>query len=187
MRQPKVAQRYAKALFDLSLEKGQLNEVKNDLDQIIGIKNKDLDLYLSSPVIKSEKKTAVFELIFSKHVTPLTLSFFKLVFAKGRSIAMAEIIEAFVEMFRKEKGIQVVEMTTAVPISLELKQSILKSLTDINMLKDKKIELKEKVDESIIGGMVVQIEDKLFDASIKHDLQFIKRQFVKNMYIKDIR
>jgi F-type H+-transporting ATPase subunit delta len=55
------------------------------------------------------------------------------------------------------------------------------------MLKDKKIELKEKLDESIIGGMVLQIEDKLFDASIKHDLQHIKRQFVKNMYIKDIR
>jgi F-type H+-transporting ATPase subunit delta len=187
MRQPKVAQRYAKALFDLSLEKGQLEQVMGDLENITGLKNKELDLYLSSPVIKGEKKTAVFEAIFSKHVTPLTISFFKLVFAKGRSIAITEIIEAFAGMFRKEKGIQVVEMTTAVQISSELKQSILKSLTDINMLKDKKIELKEKVDVSIIGGLVLQIEDKLFDASIKHDLQFIKRQFVKNMYIKDIR
>ena len=187
MRQPKVAQRYAKALFDLSLEKGQLDEVMNDLNKIIGVKNQELELYLSSPVIKGEKKTAVFEMIFSKHLTPLTLSFFKLVFAKGRSIAMAEIMEAYAEMFRKNKGIQVVQMTTALPISNDLKQSIMKSLTDIQMLKDKKIELKEKVDESIIGGMVIQIEDKLFDASIKHDLQFIKRQFVKNMYIKDIR
>ena len=187
MRQPKVAQRYAKALFDISVETNQLEVVKSDLDKIAGLKNSELDMFLSSPVIKPENKTAVFESIFSKHVSKLTVSFFKLVFSKGRSIAIAEIMEVFLGMYRKSMGIQVVEMTTAVPISLELKQSILKSLNDINMLNDKKIELKEKLDESIIGGMVLQIEDKLFDASIKHDLQHIKRQFVKNMYIKDIR
>ena len=186
MRQPKVAQRYAKALFDLSVETDQLDVVKSDLDNILGLKNSELDLFLSSPVIKSEKKTAVFEAIFSKHICPLTLSFFKLIFAKGRSIAMAEIMEAFAEMFRKKKGIQVVQMTTALAVSPELKQSILKTLTGIEMLKEKTIELKEKVDPSIIGGMVLQIEDKLFDASIKHDLQFIKRQFVKNMYVQEI-
>ena len=186
MRQPKVAQRYAKALFDISLEKNQLNEVKSDLDKIAGLKNTELDLFLSSPVIKAEKKTAVFEAVFSKHVGPLTLSFFRLVFAKGRSIAMAEIIEAYIAMFRKKMGIQVVELTTAMPISDQLQQSILNALGGINLLKDKKIELKQHVDESIIGGLVIKIEDKLFDASIKHDLQFIKRQFVKNMYVKDI-
>ncbi len=186
MRQPKVAQRYAKALFDIAVEKNQLQDVKNDLDKIVGLKNTELQLFLSSPVIKAAKKTVVFESVFSKHVGAVTLSFFRLVFSKGRSIAMVEIIEAYNDMFRKKMGIQVVELTTAMPLSDQLKQSILTSLSGINMLKDKKIELKEHVDESIIGGMVLQVEDKLFDASIKHDLQFIKRQFVKNMYVKDI-
>jgi F-type H+-transporting ATPase subunit delta len=187
MRQPKVAHRYAKALFDISVETNQLEIVKSDLDKIAGLKNSELNLFLSSPVIKPENKTAVFESVFSKHVSKLTVSFFKLVFSKGRSIAMAEIMEAYQEMYRKSMGIQVVEMTTAVPISDDLKVSILKALSGFDMLKDKKIELKQLVDESIIGGMLLQIEDTLIDASIKRDLQTIKRQFVKNMYVKELR
>jgi len=42
------------------------------------------------------------------------------------------------------------------------------------------------VDPSIIGGLIVQVDDKLFDASIKHDLQHIKRQFIKNMYVSQL-
>jgi F-type H+-transporting ATPase subunit delta len=55
------------------------------------------------------------------------------------------------------------------------------------MLSGKSIELKEKVDASILGGLVLQVDDKLFDASIKHDLQFIKKQFIKNMYVSQIK
>jgi F-type H+-transporting ATPase subunit delta len=47
--------------------------------------------------------------------------------------------------------------------------------------------LEEKVDESLIGGFVIQIDDELFNASIKHDLEYIKNQFVENMYIQKIR
>jgi F-type H+-transporting ATPase subunit delta len=124
----------------------------------------------------------VYLYIFSKHICPLTLSFFKLIFVKGRSIAIAEILEAFAEMFRKKKGIQVVQMTTALALSDELKQSILKTLTGIEMLKGKTIELKEKVDPSIVGGMVLQIEDKLFDASIAGKLGKLKQELL-NSYI----
>ena len=187
MRQTKVAQRYAKALFDLSLETGKVEEVKNDLDTIIGVKHPELQILLVSPVITGEKKTNVFDAVFSSHVQPLTTSFFKLVFTKGRSVAIKEIVLAFMNMYRSHKGIQVVELTTAMPLSDEIKTSIKGILQQNVMLVNKTIELSEHVDPSLIGGMVVQVDDKLFDASIKHDLQFIKRQFVKNMYVQDIR
>ena len=77
-------------------------------------------------------------------------------------------------------------MTTAVSISEDVKQAIVKELQNINMLVGKTIELKEKVDASIIGGILLQVEDKLFDASIKHDLQTIKRQFINNMYVSQL-
>ncbi|MBU7577312.1 MAG: F0F1 ATP synthase subunit delta [Flavihumibacter sp.] len=48
-------------------------------------------------------------------------------------------------------------------------------------------EVKEKLDESILGGFLAQIGDKLYDASIRNDLQAIKKQFVENMYIQKIR
>jgi F-type H+-transporting ATPase subunit delta len=90
-------------------------------------------------------------------------------------------------MYRIHKGIQVVELTTAMPLSDEIKTSIKGILQQNVMLIDKTIELNEHVDASLIGGLVVQIDDKLFDASIRHDLQVIKRQFVKNMYVQEIR
>jgi len=107
-----------------------------------------------------------------------------LIFLKGRSVAINEIIEAFNNKYRQHKGIQVVELTTAVAVSEDVKASISKALAGSRILQNKTIELKEKVDPSIIGGLVVQVEDQLFDASIKHDLQHIKKQFVKTCTFK---
>ncbi len=186
MRQTKVASRYAKAIFDLALETAKLEEVKNDLSLIAGIQHDELKVLLASPVIRSDKKIAIFEAIFSKHVQPLTVAFFKLIFSKGRSVAIGEIMEAFADKYRAHKGIKVVELTTAVPVSDEIRNQVTGLLLQNNMLQGKTLELKEQVDPSILGGLIVQVDDKLFDASIKHDLQFIKKQFIKNMYVSEI-
>lgn len=186
MRQTKVAERYSKALFDLAIETGKVDEVKNDLDLIRGIGHKELSLMLVSPVVSGDRKTAVFEAIFSKHVQPLTSSFFRLVFTKGRSIAIDEILESYGDKYREYKGIKVVQLTTAVEATDEVRDAVRQQLKDNKFLIGKTIELKEKVDASIIGGLIVQVDDKLFDASIKHDLQQIKRQFIKNMYTSEL-
>ena len=73
----KVAYRYAKALFDLALETGKVNEVHADLNTIQQANHSELKSLLGSPVIGSEKKTAIFEAVFAKHVQPVTVSFFK--------------------------------------------------------------------------------------------------------------
>jgi F-type H+-transporting ATPase subunit delta len=141
---------------------------------------------LKSPVVKGEKKIAIFEAIFSKHIQPLTQSFFKLIFSKGRSVAINEITSAFIEKYRSKKGIQLVELTTAVEVSKDIKDTIAAELKENKLLKGKSIEMRSKVDPSIIGGLIVQVDDQLFDASIKHDLQVIKKQFIENMYISKI-
>lgn len=185
MRQTKVAKRYAKALFDLAHESGKTEEVKKDLDLIRQVYQRDLHVTLQSPVISSDKKSAIFDAIFSSHVAALTVSFFKLIFTKGRSIAVIDILDAFAEMYRAHNDIKVVELTTAVEVTQAVKENIKSMLGQNDLLKGKSIELKEKVDPSILGGLVVQVDDKLFDLSIKHDLQSIKQQFIKNMYVKD--
>jgi F-type H+-transporting ATPase subunit delta len=186
MRQTKVAQRYAKAIFDLAVETSKLEEVKNDFELIQSVQNKDLHLMLMSPIVKGEKKIAIFEAVFSKHIQPITSSFFKLIFSKGRSVAINDIINAFIEKYRIQKGIKLVELTTAVEVSKEIQGNISAVLKENSLLKGKSIELKTKVDSSIIGGLIVQVDDKLFDASIRHDLQVIKKQFIENMYISKI-
>jgi len=186
MRQTKVAQRYAKAIFDLAVETSKLEDVKKDFELIQSVQNKELHLMLMSPVVKGEKKIAIFEAVFSKHIQPLTNSFFKLIFSKGRSVAINEIILAFIEKYRDQKGIKLLELTTAVEVSKEIQDNISSLLKENQLLKGKSIELKTNVDASIIGGLVVQVDDQLFDASIRHDLQVIKKQFIENMYISKI-
>jgi len=59
-------------------------------------------------------------------------------------------------------------------------------LKEHKLLKGKSIELVSNVDASIIGGLIVKLDDQLFDASIRHDLKVIKKQFIENMYISKI-
>lgn len=186
MYQIKVAQRYAKAIFDLAVETSKLEEVKTDLELIRSVQHKDLQLMLMSPVIKSEKKSAIFEAVFSKHIQPLTNSFFKLIFSKGRAVAFNEIIFAFISKYRTLKGIKLVELTTAQEVSKEIQEKVSVVLAGHKNFIGKRIELTSKVDPSIIGGFIVQVEDQLFDASIRHDLRVIKKQFIENMYISKI-
>lgn len=186
MRQTKVAQRYAKAIFDLAVETSKLEEVKKDFELIQSVQSKELHLMLMSPVVKGDKKTAIFEAVFSKHLQPLTTSFFRLIFSKGRSVAINEIIVTFIDKYRNQKGIKLVELTTAIEVNKEIQQQVASVLKENTLLKGKSIELKATVDASIIGGLIVQVDDQLFDASIRHDLQVIKKQFIDNMYISKI-
>jgi len=187
MRQPKVAQRYAKALFDLALETSQLEVVKNDIETIRGVKNEEMLIVFRSPVINEDKKISIFEAIFDDNISKLTSAFFKLVFRKGRMIALPEILESFDAQYRAYHRIQIIEVTTAIPVGEDILLYIQNKMKDLPRWKDSKLEMKSIVNESIIGGFVLQSDDILYDASIRHDLMVIKKQFIENMYVQKLR
>jgi len=182
-----VAQRYAKALIDLAIERNQLEEVKADIDVIRQTLTPEFRNVLLSPVISEQKKSQIFKAIFKTRVTALTFSFFDLVFSKRREWALGEIAEEFFERYRELKGIEIIEITTAVEISDELKSKIRDRFQHLKRFQDKTVEVRTKVDERILGGFIAQSQDILFDASIKNDLQFIGRQFIENLYMQRIR
>lgn len=187
MRQPKVAQRYAKALFDLAVETNQLEAVKSDVETIRAVESRELDVVLRSPVIREEKKVAVFDAVFGGKVSNLTIQFFNLLFRKGREIATDEILDAFEALYRQHNRIHVMHITTAQPITPELNLYLKEKLLKNENYKDSTFEIRNIVDESIIGGFVIQVNDKLVDASIRKDLQEIKQQFIENMYVQKLR
>jgi F-type H+-transporting ATPase subunit delta len=167
MRQPKVAQRYAKALFDLAVERNELEKIKADLEGIKELDNhQELKAVWNSPVIQGEKKQKIFTAILDGKVSPTTTAFFNLLFKKGREIAIGEMTNAFNAMYRRHHNIHLVEITTAAPVSQEVTN---------------------KVDAAIVGGFVLHVDDVLYDASIRHDLQIIRKQFIENMYIQKLR
>ena len=104
---------------------------------------------------------------------------------KGREAGLPEIITAFIQQYKAKKGIYIVKLTTATPVSDELKNSIINQVKKTSVMQN--IELEEKVDPAIIGGFVLQAGDKLIDASIAYDLQTISRQFDNNDFIYKVR
>jgi len=187
MRQVKVASRYAKALFDLALETSVLEKVKEDI-QLIGASTVgELQAVMISPVIRGDKKEKIFAAIFGDKVNSLTTSFFNLLFRKGREVAVRDIMEAFMDLYRKHHKIQRVEITTAVSVEDKVHQQILESMRTVEGYGQTIFEVQSKVDPSIVGGFVLQVGDTLFDASIRHDLQVIRKQFIENMYVQKIR
>jgi F-type H+-transporting ATPase subunit delta len=187
MRQPKVAKRYAKALFDLAVETGQLEKVKEDIETVLAVDHSEFNAVMMSPVITGEKKEKIFAAVFDGKVSDLTKSFFNLLFRKGREISVKEILLAFGGLYRQHHNISVVEITTAGPVPDAVNVVLRDKLKSMPRFKDSTLQLTNKVDDSIIGGFVLHVEDLIYDASIRHDLTLIKKQFIENMYVQKLR
>ena len=187
MRQYKVANRYAKALFTLAQESNQLETVAKDIELIQAVNHEEFRRVIMSPIISGDKKAALFRAIFGGRISDLTMKFFDLVFAKGRVTSLAEIREDFEHQYREYRNIRIMKLTTATDVSDEIKEGIRKRVQELERFRGSTLVMEHKVDEHLVGGFVLQVGDELFDASIRHDLDYIKNQFVENMYVQKIR
>ncbi|HWJ91429.1 MAG TPA: ATP synthase F1 subunit delta [Flavisolibacter sp.] len=187
MPNPRLAYRYAKSVLDLAIEKGQLDQVNKDmlfLQQVMKESRDFLNL-LRSPVVSADKKLAVIDAVAGKNISPMTATFTKLLVNKGRESDLPEIITSFIQQYKQKKEIHTVKLTTATPVSEDVKKSIIERVKTTSDMVN--IELETVVDPNIIGGFVLQAGDKLVDASISYDLKEISRQFENNDFIYKVR
>lgn len=183
----RVAERYAKSLIDLAIEKGQLEEVYADMNFLKQLyqQSRELVLVLKSPIIHSDKKQAVLDALIKGKVTPITEGFNRLLIKKGREAALPEMIEAFITKYKKHKNIQVVNLTSAAPLSETLRTSLVSKVKkELNI---ENIELNTTVNPDILGGFILKIGDSIIDTSIQSELNAIQKQFQNNDYIYQIR
>ena len=187
MPNPRLATRYAKSLIDLAIEKNQLEKIFADMQwlQQVCKQSRDFANLLKSPVIKPEKKQKVVEAIIKDNVSDITALFARLLITKGRESNLPEIITAFIEQYKKYKNIYTVKLATASPASDDLKRSIIDQIRKTSEMQN--IELETTVNEDLIGGFVLQVGDKLIDASVAYDLKLIARQFENNDFVYRIR
>ena len=187
MLNPRLAGRYAKSLVDLATESNQLDAIYKDMQFLGGAirGSKDLVSLLKSPIVTADKKLAVMDAVSKEKVSDLTASFNRLLIRKGREGILPEIIHAFIDQYKAIRGIHVVKLTTAAPISEELSNEIKKKIREENKIEN--IELQTKVNPDIIGGFVLELDGTLVDASISYDLNVIKKQFLNNDFIYKVR
>ncbi len=167
MQNPRLATRYAKSVLDLAVERNSLEAVLKDMQVInsICIQSRDFAVMLKSPVISGDKKLAVINLLVTK----------------GRELNLPEIAAAFITQYNEAKNIRTVTLTTAAPMNEAIKGSISAKIAGY-MPKDT-IDLKTIVDESLIGGFVLEVEDRLYDASVKKSLNDIKAKLLDYTYV----
>jgi len=187
MPNPRLASRYAKSLLDLAVERGQLEQAYADMQvmQQICKGNPDFVNLLRSPILKSDAKRKIIETITKGNISELTTAFNALLVGKGRESVLPEIITAFISQYKQHKNIHIVKLVTAIPVSDSVKSAIINQVKKAGGIEN--VELVESVDPDIIGGFVLQVGDKLVDASISYNLRTIARQFENNDFIYKIR
>jgi F-type H+-transporting ATPase subunit delta len=178
MKTNRAAIRYAKALILESIEKDSLESMYSDMQTVLKTfkENQNLQSLTESRVIKNSVKLSTLNLIF-KDLTKLTNSLIN-VLSDNNRIALFEVISfKFIELYKEHMGIQSALVTTAVPLSDEMKSHVLEV---ISKLTNKETILTNKTDSSLIGGFVLRLGDIEYNASFKNKLKTIKQEFTKN-------
>lgn len=181
----RIATRYAKSLIDLAIEQGKLEQVSNDVNTLKNaVKNRDLFLMLKSPIIHADKKNAVLDALFKGKIEGLTLAYLHLLVNKGREQYLPEIAAEYIAQYKTLRRITSVRVTTAVPLSdavlADLQQKLLASgVTSENL------EIETKTNPDLIGGFVLEFDNKRYDASVAYKLDELKASFSKNLYVKE--
>lgn len=182
----RIASRYAKSLLDLAREKDKLEIVVADVRLFSEvIQNRDFYLLTKSPIIPPDKKRAVFSSLFSGKINELSFAFFDIIIRKGREQYLKEIASSFLKQYKKLKNITSVTLTTADKVSDENLVLISNQVKDSSN-KSGQVEMNTKVDEELIGGFILEIEDKIYDASVKTQLAQLKKGILDNTYIKSL-
>jgi F-type H+-transporting ATPase subunit delta len=177
MDQSKINVRYAKAFFTLAKEKGLTLELRKDAGLIASVceSSSDFILMLESPVVKTSQKAEALKRIFEGKINVLSLNFLLLITENKRENYLSGIFRNLEDMYRHEEGIKSAVLTSARPLNEMIVLQVRKILeTEF----DAKVELSQKVDERLLGGFVIRVEDKQYDASLSTQLRKIREQLL---------
>ena len=171
MADQRVAARYAKSLLDLGKEMGTLDSVKADMDLLSKTmaESRDLRLLLRNPIVKHDKKLAILTAIFGGKVSDLTLRFFTILTQKNRESALEGMGTEFQMQYNAMQGIQMAQVTSATPLTPELRAQLQKLVMQQTGLTQ--VKLTEKVDPELIGGFVLRVGDNQVDDSVRTSLR----------------
>lgn len=173
----RIAGRYAKSLLELAQEQNKLDRVLEDVTSFkAAAQNKDLALLLKSPVVNATKKQSIMEAIFGGKYDELTMAFFRILINKSREPYLSAIADEFIAQYKKINNISSVKVTTAKPLT-EAGLADLRKKLEASNATEKTVEIETAVDKKLIGGFVLEIGDKIYDASVLQKLDELKRNF----------
>jgi len=168
-----IEHEYAEALFSIALESGCISEYSEHLSFIRQIleKNPEYIEYISSPVPSMRERLRALDEVFEESLPEYLVSFLKVLCEANRFELILGCIHEFnLLVMRLENRISAV-IYSAVPLSEGQKQAVCEKL---QTLTQKKIDPTYRLDESLIGGLKIEVDGKTYDGSIKHRLGEMK-------------
>lgn len=174
MRTSDEASAYARTLFELASLADSIDATDKGVVAAAAAVRGNLDLReaLTDAAVPTEAKRAVVRELFGETVTPEALAIVTLMVERGHAKLIGDVAAAFGEIAEKERGIVVAEVTTAVPLDDALRASLTEKL--IASL-GRPVSLREHVDVSILGGVVIKVAGRVLDGSVASQLDSVRR------------
>jgi F-type H+-transporting ATPase subunit delta len=173
----KVSHRYATSFLEMAEEKNILETIAVNVKLIYTVlkENPQLQRMLENPIIKSHIKISILEEIFKSKVTDETINFLKFVIHKNREDLIYSILQKFVELYDEKLGMVNVVVKTAFEFDNDQRE-LLK--VKFEKFLNKKANIEFRLDENVVGGFIAKIGDTVYDASLRHQLELLKKQFL---------
>ncbi|MGE5353305.1 MAG: ATP synthase F1 subunit delta [Acidobacteriota bacterium] len=173
-----ISNRYANALLQLASEKDLFQQISSDMETVYGTirGSREFQVMLTSPIVKTNDKEQVLLKVFENRIGRDSLNFLLFIVRKNREDLLFNIIRQFLNLRDQKLGIVNAEVISASEFSDEQKSKLTKKLEEYTR---KKVRLSVQVDRNLLGGFIVKIEDTVLDASLNHQLELLKEQFMK--------
>ncbi|MDR1532519.1 MAG: ATP synthase F1 subunit delta [Clostridiales bacterium] len=194
-----IPNRYADAFFELAQEQGKVDELAEEAEYFLDAlrQNRELTSFMVHPQITASQKSEAVRNIFAGQVSDTMLGFTGVVFYKKREDQLADILDAFLAKVKEYKGIVTAKVTTALPLTEAQIARVAELLTHKLALANTarpgseptfgpqpaygseptfgpRVEIVAVTDPSVIGGISIQAEGRVFDATLKKKIGDIK-------------
>ncbi|MGF1492502.1 MAG: ATP synthase F1 subunit delta [Microcoleaceae cyanobacterium] len=171
-----IVEPYAQALMSLAQSKGITDEVGNNIRSLEEfIKNApELEQFLANPVIKQDDKKAVINRVVGDTVNPYVRSFLMLLVDRGRILFLGEIGRQYLALLRKLNQTVLAEITSTAELNDHQRGILIEKVKGFTGAQH--VEIETKIDPDILGGVIIKVGSRVFDASLRGQLRQIGLQ-----------
>jgi F-type H+-transporting ATPase subunit delta len=178
VRDRNVALRYAQALLEVCVERGEVDGVSESFDGMMAAMTglPDLRVFLQSPQVRTQEKKELLRNVLGGKVEPVLLDFVELLIDKDRLLHVGDIHEEFQTLVERHRGLQRATVVTAIPLPDDLAEQLVARL---ERRIERKVILDKKVDPSVIGGVRVTVGDYILDGTVRAGLDELRATLEK--------
>lgn len=173
-----VGDRYAESLFDLAKEENKVTQYLDDIKLVGEVLDSDPQIvqFFNHVLIENDKKIQLLDQSFKGNVDQYVLNFLKLLVQSRRIRYIDDIVKSYIKLSNQYLGIEEGMIYTPYELTVQQIQDIEKA---ISQKENKKVTLKVSIDPSLLGGIKVQIANRIYDGTIKNKVEMLKKELLR--------